>query len=291
MLLSTSSISSFLLDFEFDRSGTLWLLWQIPGLVAKGALEARDTAGNVVAGPFIQENTFCPLASALDSFGQVWIANGGCYPEYYEAPGVTVSKTTGEFSFFVDAYGDGIHGPWCIVADTTVFPNLIWVLGTAVTRIVDDGTPAVTVKFVSANAISFSAVVALDNNGDVWESDGYRSLTKIHNAATPTVAVGPVTVDYQTWGVTSQLLGITTDSANHVWAAMAPNSIAELDTNGNMLSPANGFTGCLSGQVTNHIAVDRSGNVWLMCQNSVTELLGAAAPVATPGTSGRPIAP
>jgi DNA-binding beta-propeller fold protein YncE len=121
------------------------------------------------------------------------------------------------------------------------------------------------------------------------------SVTKIHDSAIPVVTLGPVAVGGIT--STSQPWGITTDSANHVWVNnFGNNTVTELDTNGNAFSPSGGFTaGGLIKFPRNGIAVDRSGNVWVLDDDNppafVTELLGAASPVATPRVSGRPVAP
>jgi DNA-binding beta-propeller fold protein YncE len=139
--------------------------------------------------------------------------------------------------------------------------------------------------------------ITLDKNGDVWvanENASNGSVTKI-TGSTATVVLGPLAVG----GInsTSQPWGITTDSANNVWVNnFNNNSVSELDTNGNALSPAGGFTaGGLIKFPRNGISVDRSGNVWVLNDDFppafVTVLLGAASPVATPRSSGRPSVP
>ena len=70
--------------------------------------------------------------------------------------------------------------------------------------------------------------------------------------------------------------------------------MTELNTLGKALSPADGFKafGAINAPY-NGIAVDRSGNVWIANagNNTITEFVGAAAPVATPRTQGRPVSP
>jgi streptogramin lyase len=267
-----------------DATGNIWIT-----NASDNTVEAIDSSGDVVVGPFGSSSTYItPSGITLDSFGQVWVtnwANGG-----NTADDGTVTTRSGTFSFFLNTYGKGAFD---IVADTTVSPNIIWVSHTSnggVTRIVDNGTSNITVRNTSGGGQNSQYALAIDNNGDCWVTNN-GSLTKINNAATPTVALGTV----KGGGISSASNpeGIAIDSANNVWVLNDfTETVSELDTNGNALSPANGFTaGGLIRSLRFGIAIDRSGNVWIGATSSVTELIGAAAPVATPLVHGRPIAP
>ena len=78
-------------------------------------------------------------------------------------------------------------------------------------------------------------------------------------------------------------IGIAVDGAGVVWATngAAPGSLAELSSTGLLLSPATGF-GALQTPVG--IGIDPSGNLWTanLGDNSVSEFVGIASPVATP---------
>jgi len=270
----------------FDTSGRLWV-----GNFFNDTVEAIDSSGNVVVNPFGTSTTYSnPNGLALDSFNQVWVANQGAGISTHQ---LTVTTTSGAFQFWVSGFGLGTA--FAMAADTTVSPNIMWVSNTGtggVSQIINDGTTSLTGTNVSGGEQQGQQGIAIDNNGDVWVTNT-TSVTKIHNAATPTVALGPIAVGGIT--STSDPYGITTDSANNVWVLNAnSNSVTELDTNGNALSPSGGFTagGKINGPF-NGIAIDRSGNVWVVNagNNTVTKFVGAAAPVATPRTSGRPIAP
>ena len=133
--------------------------------------------------------------------------------------------------------------------------------------------------------------ISVDNEGNVWVAISSGFVVKINDAVPPTIALGPLPVG---GGVANKALGVATDSNNNVWIS-TQNSIVELDTNGNALSPVTGFTaGGLYGGPDNGIAIDRGGNVWtvnIKAPSGLIQFVGAAGPVATPRVSGRPLAP
>jgi sugar lactone lactonase YvrE len=84
---------------------------------------------------------------------------------------------------------------------------------------------------------------------------------------------------------------IAVDGAGQIWVAntgidVNPN-VVELSSSGNVISPDSGYQGG-NIQHPNGIAVDGSGNVWVTNQlnSTVTQLVGAAAPVVTPLSVG-----
>lgn len=277
-------------EIFIDSTGKVWVT-----NYGSNTVEALNSAGAVVVSPFGSSTLFNPTGIVVDSFSQVWVTN--TQPAQTNEQ-ITVSTNTGSFSFF--GSGFGLTRPNRIIADTTTTPNIMWVAnnGTGgVSQIINDGTSTLTGTNVSGGGQTSQQGITIDGNGDVWvanSSSSNGSLNKIQNAAPP-VALGPVTGG----GITSlsQPWGITTDGANNVWVNnFGSSTVTELDTNGNALSPATGFTaGGLIAFPRNGIAVDRSGNVWVLDDDFpppyVTVLLGAAAPVATPRTTGRPIMP
>jgi streptogramin lyase len=267
-----------------DVTGNIWITNQIGNTV-----EAMDSTGHTVVGPFGSSATYTnPSGIVLDSFGQVWVTNWAMGGNPKDDVTVTTTSGTSAFSISTEA-----RGAFDLMADTTVSPNIIWVshAGTGgVARIVDNGTSNVSVTSVQGGNQRFQFALALDNNGDCWVTNT-GSVTKLANTAPPTIALGPV----RGGGInsTSNPEGIAIDSANNIWVLNdATDTLSELDINGNALSPATGFTaGGLIRTVRFGIAIDRSGDVWIGATSSMTELIGAAAPVATPLVHGRPIAP
>ena len=273
----------------FDASGNLWVT-----NYSGNTVEAINSSESVIVPAFGSASYVHPTGIVTDSFNQTWAPNSG-------SENVTVSTTAGVVAFSVNSFG--IANPTNVVADTTVTPNFVWISnsgtgGVSRLTVASAGSTGVTAgTSASGGGQSNQQGITLDMNGDVWvanEDASNGSVTKI-TGSTATVALGPLAVG----GInsTSQPWGITTDTANNVWVNnFNNNSVTELDTNGNALSPAGGFTaGGLIKFPRNGIAVDRSGNVWVLDDDFpppfVTELLGAASPVATPRSSGRPTAP
>jgi streptogramin lyase len=267
-----------------DATGNIWITNQIGNTV-----EAMDSSGNTVVGPFGSSSTYDnPSGVVLDSFGQVWVTNwaGGANNISRD---VTVTTTSGVFSFF---NGTRANGAFDLMADTTVSPNIIWVSHTGtggVARIVDDGTSRITVNSVPGNGQSLQFALAIDNNGDCWVTNT-GNITKLSNTTPPKIVL---TIKGGGIDDTSNPEGISIDSANDIWVLNDnTNTVTELDTDGNALSPTTGFNaGGLINSVHFGLAIDRSGDVWVANAASMTELVGAAAPVATPLFRGRPIAP
>jgi hypothetical protein len=77
---------------------------------------------------------------------------------------------------------------------------------------------------------------------------------------------------------------IAIDGLGNLWTANANGSVSEIKTSGAAVSPGTGYTGNSGSGLSTPgaIAVDLSGNVWVSntSDNSVTEILGAAMPVA-----------
>ena len=272
-------------ELFFDALGNIWIT-----NYSGNTVEAINSFGAVVVPAFGNTSYNHPTGIVTDSFNQVWTTNSG-------AQNLTVSTTAGDVSFSVNLFG--IYFPNRITADTTVSPNIMWVANSStggVSRIVNDGTSFLSGTSVSGGGQDAQQGITIDHNGDVWVSNTSGSVTKILNTSPPTISLGSIAVG----GINSSSSpwGITADTANNVWVNNFDTStVTELDSNGNALSPAGGFTaGGLIAFPRNGIAVDRSGNVWVLDDDfapfqALTVLLGAAAPVATPRTTGRPIAP
>jgi hypothetical protein len=274
-------------DLYFDSGGKLWV-----ANYGNSTIEALSSSGVVVVPPFGSGSVSRPTGIVTDSFNQVWISNSSPSSSSEE---LTVGTTAGAFSFGVGGFGLGT--PNRMIADKTVSPNIMWVSNSGtggVSKIVNNGTEAgLTGAAIPGGGQESQQGITLDNNGAVWVSntsstDG--SVTKISGTA---VSLGPIAIG----GITSttEPWGIAADSANNVWVNNFNNNyVTELDTNGNALSPSGGFTaGGLVYFPRNGIAIDRGGNVWIPNDGNgnLIELLGAAGPVATPRSSGRPIAP
>jgi len=115
--------------------------------------------------------------------------------------------------------------------------------------------------------------LAFDSSGDMWvaSSHGVSEFTRQGIAVNSTA--------YTSGGV-SNPQAIAIDGAGLVWVANANGSVSVLSNAGTAVSPAAGYPG--PGSAPAGIAIDISGSVWIPSSsaNTVTRILGAAAPVA-----------
>ena len=114
--------------------------------------------------------------------------------------------------------------------------------------------------------------------------DSLNNLWTIH-------AGGTSVAEFNTSGATLQsglsggglnaATALAIDGKGAVWVTNGNNSVSEFANNGTTVSPTTGYTGGSISKPTG-VAIDTSGNVWVANagNNSVTEILGAAAPAA-----------
>lgn len=122
--------------------------------------------------------------------------------------------------------------------------------------------------------------MAIDSLGDVWSLNSGDSLAEYSNTGT-VLSAG------YTGGGLSSPAALTIDGSGQVWIANGNNSFSVFNNVGSAISGGTGYTSStLSGPSS--IAVDISGNLWISnaSGNSVTEVLGAAAPTLAPLSTG-----
>jgi subtilase family serine protease len=114
--------------------------------------------------------------------------------------------------------------------------------------------------------------LAFDASGNVWvaSTNGVSEFTRQGVAVTST----PYTV-----GGIGNPLAIAVDGAGQIWAANSAGTVSVLSNAGAAVSPSTGYSG--PGSKPAGIAIDISGNVWIPSNtaNTVTRILGVAAPV------------
>ena len=151
--------------------------------------------------------------------------------------------------------------------------NNIWVAnGNGTVSAVSEGGTPVTPSAVSGGG----KAIAIDNAGDVW-SLNTSSVAEFSNTGT-VISAG------YTGGGLSNPTALTIDGAGYVWVTNASNTISVLGPTGAPFSTTP-YTSLLSAPTT--VNVDGSGNLWITNSgdNSVTEVIGVAAPVTTPQTT------
>jgi hypothetical protein len=125
--------------------------------------------------------------------------------------------------------------------------------------------------------------LAFDSSGNVWvaSSNGVSKFSRQGIAVSST----PFTV-----GGINKPLAIAIDGAGKVWVANLAGTVSVLSNSGVAVSPATGYSG--PGSKPAGIAIDISGSVWIPSStaNTVTRILGVAAPVV-PLASGTGVKP
>ena len=183
-----------------------------------------------------------------------------------QAAGATYSLTTATTTFTVLA-----GSIW--IADSSADVSTFDLLGNVI--IASPGLSGAGV-----GTVAMPQGVAFDSSGDLWVA----SSTGVSEFNRYGVASGPTPL---TSGGISNPLSVAIDGLGTVWIANANGTVSALSNTGTALSPSTGYTASGAASASGGIAVDLSGNVWVTNNsgNGVTEILGAAAPVAPPSTS------
>jgi len=153
----------------------------------------------------------------------------------------------------------------------------IWLVnadGTLV-RLNEAGVPTATAGVVTGT--STMGGVAFDAAGDVWSVVTATNTANEYNSAGTQNPSSP----YAVAGGAPSALAI--DGVGYVWIATGDTSVDELNAAGAPASPSGAYQPPGVSTPTS-IVVDSSGSVWITNSgnNSVTKIIGAAAPVVTP---------
>lgn len=227
---------------------------------------------------------------SVDSQGDLWITNPNGVSEFNNL-GLQLSPVNGYVI-------DGISAITAVGVDSS---NNVW-LGTGIdatgtshfAELTDPGG-----QLIAANTLTNSALpqMAADNAGDIWFIDGsvceatpYQGKgSKLVPSCTGTGA--PVGGSTPPALVTLKPVGIALDGAGTVWVAgqggngnlgVTPPGVLPIIPSG-APTTATPYASPSLAAGTVRVAVDGSGNIWvLLANNTVTEYVGAATPVVTP---------
>lgn len=235
-----------------------------------------------------------PGLIAVDSHGNVWVANALPEPSSTQHGSVTKLSSGGEALSPATGYtGGGIFQPTGIAIDAN---DNVWVTDFysgqgPTTKLDNNGNPLSPATGYPAGTSIGGTAVAIDAGGHVW-FPGNATLIELSGSGD---SISPGS------GYTGGGLGATSvavDGGGNIWTGnIAPGtgvlgSVSELDNSGFPLSPNTGYTAAGLNN-TAALAIDASGNVWVTdtdASGSVVELIGAAVPVRTP-LIGPPTAP
>jgi streptogramin lyase len=187
---------------------------------------------------------------AVDSAGNVWVANAGSSPgdiTEFSPVGYPLSGSGGYT-------GGGLSAPEGVVVDPSGY---IWVANTnsTLSKFNSNGTPKSTTAYTGGGLDTINDWV-VDTSGDIWTtSGGNATVNEFASDGTPVSSTG------YTSDLFSDPNGIAIDLSGNVWVGDLNNSdLIELNSSGvvNTHSPFAGG-GINSPQ---QVALDASGNVW-----------------------------
>jgi subtilase family serine protease len=114
--------------------------------------------------------------------------------------------------------------------------------------------------------------LAFDASGNIWVANG-NGLGEFNAQGSP------VTSAPFTGGGIANPLAVAIEGSGQVWVANAAGTVSVLSNSGTAVSPSTGYSG--PGSTPAGIAIDISGSVWIPSStaNTVTRILGVAAPV------------
>jgi len=271
-----------------DIYGNAWVANYDASLPNLWSISEFTAAGKGLTGPpgFVGSGLNSPYGIAVDNNSHTWVANfGGNNLSEFNSSGSAMSGSAG--------YDEGaLVGPAGIAADTA---GNVWSVdynadNYLLVESTSSGDQTPDPGGFSGGGLNAPYGVAIDANGNVWVTNqnggaGGGSLSEFSSAG---VAISGSNGFYG--GGIDGPYGLAIDGLGNVWTANSFGwTISEFNANGVAISGDNGYY-ATSLVKPYGIAIDPSGNVWVASNSSstssLTEFVGAAAPVVTPLAAG-----
>ena len=253
-----------------------------------GAVTVLSSTGQLISGVtgFSAGGLNYPVAVAIDpTDGNAWLVN-------YGNSSLTLLSSSGQPLSGAKGYAsDQLLFPVAVAVDAS---HNAWVANSSGSTMMGGMTTESTITKVSADGsqvISYACCngaggLAIDQRGNVWVANFAGDSISLLSSAGTLISSG--FSDNKASIYHPQ--GIAIDGSGNVWAAnFLGNSITELagsaaGSPGQILSPTAGYAKDASLLKAYAIAIDASGNVWVtnFGNNTLTEVVGLAAPVKTP---------
>ena len=281
-----------------DPGGNVWVTNQQTTSVNGGAggVSELNSSGEVISpsGGYYGGGVYFPVAVATDTNGNVWIADQGndSTSEFTQSGSVLsysgplgAGQLPGPSAVAVDAN----HNAW--FADQYASSGSTTSISENGSQVEEFASGGYEPDGIATDAVGVSSGTS---KGHVWISNhttadastpGSVSELQLNNDGSVTI----VSTGYTGGGV-NRPSGIAVDGAGSVWVAnLIGNALTELQgangpTPGQALSPSEGLGGDANLREPYGIAVDSGGNIWVSNYgaSTITQFLGAAAPVKTP---------
>jgi hypothetical protein len=170
-----------------------------------------------------------------------------------------------------------MYAPATVNKSLTVAGETVWIVnsGGSLSELTGDGTAVSSSAFTGG---SFG--IGIDATGNLWSGGpSYLQLNEENQVGTQLSPVLP-------YGGLGTPAGVAIDGNSQIWVTNANSTVSLFANNGTALSPSSGFTDTSLSTPTG-IAIDLGGSVWIANKgnNSVTRILGAAAPAAPLATA------
>ena len=192
---------------------------------------------------------------------------------FASAAGIYVNNTGAPNS----SAGSGVGASATLTVEGT-----LWVINAngTVAHLSEAGTLVTTAG--TAGTVGTLGAVAFDNAGDVWAvANGTSVVKEFTSGGTADTVSGNAAAGVNTPA------SLAIDGLGQVWVANGNNSVSVLSATGTAVTPNTGYQG---GNISTPagIVIDNSGSVWIpnSGNNSVTKIIGGAAPVVTPTVTG-----
>lgn len=216
---------------------------------------------------------------AFDASGDAWVPNSGR---------ATVTEFSSSFAVLSGTSGftvTGASSPDAVAIDGSGNAWLANLGTTSVSKVTNAGV-TVSGSPYTLSGVTYPYAIAVDGAGNAWVPGWNNTLSKLTNSGV--VATGSPF----TGGGLNDPYALAIDGAGNVWIADQQGGVSEFSNAGVALSGATGYSDGGLNQPYG-IAVDGSGNVWVANYGyySVTEIVGAGAPVITPIAAGLPTTP
>jgi sugar lactone lactonase YvrE len=242
-----------------------------------GSVTVLSSTGQLISGPtgYTAGGIAYPIAIAIDTNSTAWVID-------YWNQHLTLLSSTAQPLSGVTGYGPStLQFPVSLAVDAN---HNAWIgnsYGGTVAKVTPDG------QFTSYACCNWAGGVAIDQRGFVWVANYMGNSVSQLSASDGTIISSGYT---DSSGSLQHPQGIAIDGSGHVWVTnILGSSITELagsaaSSPGQVLSPNAGWA---KDAGLNHgwaVAIDASGNLWVVnyFTNTLTEIVGLAAPVKTP---------
>jgi streptogramin lyase len=260
-----------------DSFGNAWFANYFGSSITKFSPSGGVLSGNT---GFIGGGLNTPMGIAIDGTDNVWVAN------YDQLVGVTKLSNSGTALSPPGGFtGGGLYGGASIAIDNS---GNAWIgnVGAGVAELSNAGTPLSPTSGYTGGGVLDAFAITIDASGDIWTANyGEYSISQLSQSGAP---ISPST-GYEIPTRAAQYPdAIAVDGVGNVWVAEVNGaSVVEYGHSGSLLSSSFGYNSGFINYPAG-VAIDGSGNVWVTnsFDVSITELIGAAAPVITPLSAG-----